>query len=279
VFRLFRNFVLVETVHGVQRDKNADWNYYLDERMKVGYVNITQFIAVDLNEDGKEDFGTVTDLKKVIARLKQTGLNGLVIDLRENPGGYLSSAWHLCELLLDKGEKIVTVKPRGAAVREYRAEVSGDKSFEVVVLVNGNSASASEIVAACLQDHGRATVVGEKTFGKGSVQDVVPFRPTGGELKYTIARYYPPTGRNIDKLATEQDPAVKDWGVKPDYGFEVKLTPEELNDWYEYIQDLHVIPAPGKPAPAVNPDKDKQLAKGLELLRELIKSAGKAPKE
>ncbi|MBA4062284.1 MAG: hypothetical protein C0501_00995 [Isosphaera sp.] len=279
VFRLFRNFVLVETVHGVQRDKNAEWNYYLDEKMKVGYVNISQFIAIDTNEDGKEDFGTVTDLKKVIARLKKTGLNGLVIDLRENPGGYLSSAWHLCELLIDKGEKIVTVQPRGAAVREYRAEVAGDKSFEVVVLVNGNSASASEIVAACLQDHGRATVVGERTFGKGSVQDVVPFRPTGGELKYTIARYYPPTMRNIDKLATEQDPTIKEWGVKPDYGFEVKLTPEELNDWYEYIQDLHVIPAPGKPAPAVNPDKDKQLAKGLDLLRELIKSAGKGPKE
>jgi C-terminal peptidase prc len=279
VFNLSRNFVMVETVHGVKRDGNADWSYLLDEKYRIGYAHITQFISIDLNEDGKEEFGTVTDLKKAIDGLKKTGgLNAMVIDLRDNPGGYLSSAWHLCEALIDKGEAVVTVKPRAGPERPYKAQTQGDKSFAVVVLVNGNSASASEIVAACLQDHGRGTVVGEKTFGKGSVQDVVPFDPTGGELKYTIARYYPPSGRNIDKLATEQDPTVKVWGVAPNDGFEVKLTPEEQVAWAEYVQDLLVIPPPGKPAPAVNPDKDKQLAKGLDLLRELVKDAGKAPK-
>jgi C-terminal peptidase prc len=278
VFNLSRNFVMVETVHGVVRDKNADWSYLLDDKYKIGYAHINQFIAIDVDDDGKEDFGTVTDLKKAIAGLKKNGLNGLVIDLRDNPGGYLSSAWHLCELLIDKGDAVVTVRPRAGGVREYKAQAQGDKSFAVVVLVNGNSASASEIVAACLQDNGRATVVGERTFGKGSVQDVVPFRPTGGELKYTIARYYPPSGRNIDKLATEQDSSVKEWGVKPNDGFEVKLAPEDQVAWAEYAQDLLVIPPPGKPAPAVNPDKDKQLSKGVDLLRELIRDAGKAPK-
>ncbi|MBA4191745.1 MAG: hypothetical protein C0467_27510 [Planctomycetaceae bacterium] len=277
-FKIFRNFVMVETVHGVQRDKNADWDFYLDEKNKIGYVHITQFIAIDLDGDGREEFGSVTDLKKAIAQLKKTGLNGLIIDLRENPGGYLSSAWHMCEMFIDKGEKVVTVKPRAGAIREYKAEVKGDKSFEIVVLVNGNSASASEIVAACLQDHGRATIVGERSYGKGSVQDVRDFDPTGGQLKYTIARYYPPTGRNIDKLATEQDPTIKEWGVKPDAGFEVKLASEEVNDWYEYIQDLLVIPPPGKPGAKVNPEKDKQLMKGLEQLRDLVKSTAKAPK-
>lgn len=277
-FKIFRNFVMVETVHGVQRDKDANWNFFIDEKNKIGYVHITQFIAIDLDEDGKEEFGTVTDLKKAIAQMKKTGLNGLIIDLRENPGGYLSSAWHLCEMFIDKGEKVVTVKPRAGAIREYKADVQGDKSFEVVVLVNGNSASASEIVAACLQDHSRATIVGERSYGKGSVQDVREFSPTGGQLKYTIARYYPPTGRNIDKLATEQDPTIKDWGVKPDAGFEVKLSPEETNDWYEYIQDLLVIPPPGKEGAKVNPEKDKQLMKGLEQLRDLVKTTGKAPK-
>lgn len=275
-FKLFRNFVMVETVHGVQRDKNADWDFWLDEKNKIGYVHITQFIAIDLDEDGKEEFGTVTDLKKAIAQMKKTGLNGLIIDLRENPGGYLSSAWHMCEMFIDKGEKIVTVKPRLGNVREYKADIQGDKSFEIVVLVNGNSASASEIVSACLQDHGRATIVGDRSYGKGSVQDVREFAPTGGELKYTIARYYPPTGRNIDKLATEQDPTIKEWGVKPDAGFEVKLSSDELNDWYEYAQDLLVIAPPGKDSPKVNPAKDKQLLKGLEQLRDLVKT--KTPK-
>jgi C-terminal processing protease CtpA/Prc len=147
----------------------------------------------------------------------------------------------------------------------------------MVVLVNGDSASASEIVAACLQDHGRAVIIGERSYGKGSVQDVVEFSPTGGELKYTIARYYPPSGRNIDKLATEQDPSIKDWGVKPDYGFEVKLSPEELNNWFEYSQDLLVIPPKGKPAPTVSPEKDVQLSKGLDYLRGVIKTEGKGP--
>ncbi len=276
-YRLMRNYVMVETVHGVKRKENTDWSFFLDEKYKIGFVNISQFISLT-NDDGKEQFGTFTDLKKAIAEMKKTGLNGLVIDLRENPGGYLSSAVSICDMFVGK-QSIVTVKPRVGAVREYKGKTAGDDSFPIVVLVNGDSASASEIVAACLQDHGRAVIVGERTYGKGSVQDVAEFTPTGGELKYTIARYYPPSGRNIDKLATEQDPSIKDWGVKPDYGFEVKLSSEELNDWFEYSQDLHIIPPPGKPIPTVNPAKDKQLQKGLDHLREVIKATGKGPKD
>lgn len=277
-FKLRRNYVMIETVHGVQRKDNADWHYFLDEKYKIGYLHLTQFIAIDLDDDGKEELGTFTDLKKAIAEMKKTGLNGLVLDLRENPGGYLSSAVNICEMFVGK-QPIVTVKPRVGAQREYKGRIAGDDSFPIVVLVNGNSASASEIVAACLQDHGRATIVGDRTYGKGSVQDVVEFRPTGGELKYTIARYYPPSGRNIDKLATEHDKSIKDWGVKPDYGFEVKFGSEELSDWYEYAQDLLVIPPPGKNPARVNPEKDKQLQKGLEHLRTVVKELGKAPKD
>jgi len=269
---------MIETVHGVQRKPNADWTFYIDDRYKIAYIHLSQFISVDLDEDGKEELGTFTDLKKAIADLKKSGLNGLILDVRENPGGYLSSAVNICDMFVGR-QPIVTVKPRVGSVRQYKGRTSGDDSFPLVVLVNGNSASASEIVAACLQDHSRATIIGDRSYGKGSVQDVVDFRPTGGEMKYTIARYYPPSGRNIDKLATEQDPSIKDWGVKPDYGFEVKLTPEELNNWYEYAQDLQVIPPPGKPAPRVNPDKDKQLKKGLDHLRTVVKELGKAPKD
>jgi carboxyl-terminal processing protease len=276
-YRLIRNYVMVETVHGVKRKENNDWMYFLDDKYKIGYVHITQFISFS-GDDGKELFGTFTDLKKAVGEMKKTGLNGLIIDLRENPGGYLSSAVNICDMFVGR-QPIVTVKPRVGTVREYKGRTPGDGSYPIVVLVNGDSASASEIVAACLQDHGRAVIVGERTYGKGSVQDVVEFSPTGGELKYTIARYYPPSGRNIDKLATEQDPSIKDWGVKPDSGFEVKLNSEELNDWFEYIQDLLVIPPPGKPAPAVTPEKDKQLTKGLDQLREAIRSTGKGPKD
>lgn len=275
-YRLMRNYVMVETVHGVKRKENNDWSFFLDENYKVGYVHITQFIA--FQDDGGKEIGTFADLRRAVAEMKRSGLNGLIIDLRENPGGYLSSAVNICDMFVGR-QSIVTVKPRVGQPREYKGKTAGDESFPIVVLVNGDSASASEIVAACLQDHGRAVIVGERSYGKGSVQDVVEFSPTGGELKYTIARYYPPSGRNIDKLATEQDPSIKDWGVKPDYGFEVKLNSEEMNDWFEYSQDLLIIPPPGKPAPAVNPAKDKQLLKGLDHLREVIKATGKGPKE
>ena len=276
-YRLMRDSVSVETVHGYKRKENNDWSYFLDEKYKIGYVHISQFIMHTNEDTGREESGTWTDLKKAVAEMKKSGLNGLVLDLRENPGGYLSSAVNICDLFVGR-QPIVTVKPRVGSVRQEKGKTAGDGSFPMVVLINGGSASASEIVAACLQDHGRAVIVGERSYGKGSVQDVVDFPATGGELKYTIARYYPPSGRNIDKSATEQDPTIKDWGVKPDDGFEVKLSSEEQSDWYEYLQDLLVIPPPGKPAPTVNPEKDKQLTKGLEHLREAIKAAGKGPK-
>jgi hypothetical protein len=93
-------------------------------------------------------------------------------------------------------------------------------------------------------------------------------------MKYTDARYYPPKGRNIDKIAAEQDPELKkrdEWGVKPDTGFEIKLTREERADWLEYVRDLANIPPPGKKAPTVDPSKDKQLQKAIDHLKGLIK--------
>jgi hypothetical protein len=115
--------------------------------------------------------------------------------------------------------------------------------------------------------------MGERSYGKGSVQRVRPYPLTEGRMKYTDARYYPPSGRNIDKIAAEQDPELKkkdEWGVKPDAGFEIKLTREERNDWLEYVRDLAVIPPPGKKAPRVDPTKDKQLEKALEHLKGLV---------
>ena len=207
VVRITRNYVMVETVYGVQRDKNNDWTYYLDEPNKIGYLHLSQFISIN------DQLGTTADIKRALAGLKRTGLNGLVVDVRNNPGGSLKGVIDICELFVGK-EVIVTTKERGGAgaTFTYSGRVAGDKSFPVVVLINGNSASASEILAACLQDHSRATIMGERTYGKGSVQHVEPYEPTEGRVKYTVARYYPPSGRNIDKVAAEQDPGVEEEG-------------------------------------------------------------------
>jgi C-terminal peptidase prc len=267
VFRIQRNYVMVETIHGVVRKDNMEWSYYLDPASKIGYIHIESFLYT------QGEFGTYPDLKKALRELKQNGLNGLVIDVRNNPGGSLAAVVEMCELFVGK-ENIVTTKERDPSqTYTYRGQQAGDKSYPIVVLIHGNSASASEILSACLQDHGRATVIGERSYGKGSVQRVREYRATEGRLKYTDARYYPPSGRNIDKVAAEQDPELKrkdEWGVKPDSGFEVKLSREEKADWFEYSRELATIPPPGKPHPKVDPSKDKQLQKALDHLKGLI---------
>jgi len=264
-FNIKRNWVSVETVLGVKRLPNADWDFSIDSANKLGYIRLTQFTQ-----------STATDLKTAIRELKKNGLNGLVLDLRGNPGGYLTSAKNICEMFVGK-EKLVTVRPRpggGAGVpRTYRGDVPGDKSFDLAVLINGHSASASEIVSACLQDHERATIIGVRSYGKGSVQDVIPFEETGGEIKLTIARYYPPSGRNIDKIAAEQDKSITDWGVHPDKGFEVKLTREEENELETHMRDIEIIPSPGGKKLVVDEAKDKQLKVALDFLRK--QTAGK----
>jgi len=259
-FNLKRNWVSVETVLGVKRDSNADWDFTIDEKNKIGYIRLTQFTQA-----------TAGEMRTAIEGLKKGGgLNGLVLDLRGNPGGYLTSATNICEQFVGK-EKLVEVKPRpgsGAGrPRVYRGEKNGDKTFDLVVLINGHSASASEIVSACVQDHERGIIVGERSYGKGSVQDVLPFSETGGEIKLTIARYYPPSGRNIDKLAAEHDKSITEWGVSPDKGFEVKLSREESNELETLMRDLEIIPTATGKKLVVDESKDKQLKAALDYLR------------
>lgn len=265
-FDLKRNWVSVETVMGVKRGADAEWSFTLDAANKIGYVRLTQFTQTSHE-----------DLKAAIADLKENGgLKGLILDLRGNGGGFLSTAVNICEMFVGP-EKLVSVRPRpgsGITPDTYRGRRPADKSFELVVLINGHSASASEIVAACMQDHERATIIGERSYGKGSVQHVVEFRETGGEIKLTIARYYPPSDRNIDRLATKGEPD-EEWGVRPDRGFEVKLTREESAEMETHMRELEVIPAPGAEPKVVTPEKDKQLAAALDHLRKQIAARGR----
>ncbi|MBY0513234.1 MAG: S41 family peptidase [Gemmataceae bacterium] len=276
VFSLKRRSITVETVLGVKRDDKANWSFWLDEENKIGYIHLTQFVYVP---DGTADGGgTYADLKKAVKELKAGGMKGLVLDLRGNPGGFLISATKICGLFVGR-EKVVSVKPRAGSraggVRNYSGEERGETGFPMVVLVNGNSASASEIVGACLQDHNRAVIAGEKSYGKGSVQDILRVDPTGGEIKLTIARYYPPSDRNIDKLAADADPAIKEWGVSPDKGYEVKLSREEQSDLADHLRDLEVIRGEGAKPKDAKKFEDKQLDRAVKYLKEEAKP-GKA---
>src|SRR5262249_5033500 len=156
----------------------------------VGFMRITQF-----NEQ------TTDGLKKALSDMQsQIGdkLKGYIIDLRNNPGGLLDQAISVSDAFLEKGE-IVSTRGRNAEETQRFNARAGDlsKSRPIIVLINGGSASASEIVAGALQDHKRATVVGTRSFGKGSVQTIIPLGSGNGALRLTTARYFTPSGRSI----------------------------------------------------------------------------------
>jgi len=162
------------------------------------YVRITNFQAT-----------TTRDVRKVLNKeLKKQPLNGVVLDLRNNPGGLLDQAVKVSDIFLDEG---VIVSTRGRNPDQdmiFEAHRNSDAfTFPMVVLVNGGSASASEIVAGALQDHGRAIVLGTQTFGKGSVQTIIPM-PNGAGIRLTTARYYTPSGDSIQETGITPDMIV-----------------------------------------------------------------------
>ena len=164
---------------------------------KVGYVRISSF-----NEQTQENLEQALD---ELSREAGSALQGIVLDLRNNPGGLLSQAVAVSDAFLDKGEIVSTRSRRSEETQRFNAR-SGDltNDLPMVVLINGGSASASEIVAGALQDHRRAIILGTKSFGKGSVQTIIPL--TGyGAIRLTTARYYTPAGRSIQAKGIEPD--------------------------------------------------------------------------
>jgi C-terminal peptidase prc len=269
-FELTRNRIEVETVLGIQRKADDTWSYTLDAKNHIYYVRLTQFTR-----------NTYRDLVEVVNKLekKPGGIKGLVLDLRFNPGGLLDSAVKVSDLFIDDG-LIVKIKPRKDVEDEqtYLGHHEGSYlNFPMVVLVNGGSASGSEIVSACLQDHKRAIVIGERSYGKGSVQHIEAFEPTGGMLKLTTATFWRPNGKNLNKSATKGG-EDEDWGVRPDAGYTVKLTPKERDDLAETQRNSEIIPRHDQPAKETKPSSaDRQLEKAIEYLRGQVQMASKLP--
>jgi len=174
---------------------------------QVGYVRVTTF-----NEQTQP--GLESKLDRVSEELGDE-LEGYVLDLRNNPGGLLEQAISVSDTFLDGGE-VVSTRGRDSDDNERYNADSGDMTdgTPVVVLINGGSASASEIVAGALQDHGRAFVLGTRSFGKGSVQTIMPL-PGHGAIRLTTARYYTPSGRSIQAEGIEPDMRVRQAEVKP----------------------------------------------------------------
>jgi carboxyl-terminal processing protease len=276
-FEITRARVELESVVGFKRNEDDSWNFAIDPQEGIYYIRLNQFAHQ-----------TFQDLEKVVKELNKKGIKGLVLDLRFNPGGLLGSAVNVSDLFIDDG-LIVTVRPRVGREEAYIAPVNGDRqtrrnhnylNFPMVCLVNGHSASGSEIVAACLQDHKRALIVGERSYGKGSVQNVQPFEE--GDLKVTIASFWRPNGRNLARLTPAGKPATEDeeWGVRPDKGYLVKLSEKERDDLQDFQHNQEIIPRRDRPVKESDKEeksefRDRQLEKGLDYLRGLIKTASR----
>jgi len=259
-FEISREIIEIETVTGANRKENDHWNYYIDPANKICYVRVTTFAR-----------NTARDLEKVLKSLDKKGINGFILDLRFNPGGLLSSAVEISDMFVDDG-LIVTIRPRVGSQTPYRGNHEGSfLNFPMVCLVNGMSASGSEIVSACLQDHQRAIIMGERSYGKGSVQNIQPFE--GGELKLTTASFWRPNGKNLNKASTKgRDDDT--WGVSPNKGFSLNLTEKERDQLYEYQRDTEIIQRRDVSSKEKKTDfKDRQLEMALQYLRGQIKTA------
>jgi carboxyl-terminal processing protease len=197
-------------VLGIRRDGAEELIDYTIERARIDVPNVeSEMLEGDIGYVSLVSFTQVaaTDVRSAIQELEADGARGFVLDLRNNPGGLLSASVDVSSLFITDGV-IVTVEDRTGQAEKHRASGETVTDAPLVVLVNGNSASASEIVAGALQDYGRATLVGEQTFGKGSVQQIEELS-FGGAVKLTIAHYLTPDGRAIDKIGLTPDVVVE----------------------------------------------------------------------
>lgn len=219
---LEREPVRVECVLGDRRRRDGSWDWRIEGHPAIALIRITSF--------GEH---TAEDLRNAVEAIERGGRPaGVVLDLRGNPGGLLSAAVEVCDLFLDDG-LIVSTRGRGAAAGvsgtlEPRRATPGAvlAGVPMAVLVDGLTASAGEIVAACLQDHGRGTIVGSRSFGKGTVQSIMPLADGDGLVKLTTSEYVRPSNANIHRRASDGD--EDEWGVCPDKGHEISPTGKSI---------------------------------------------------
>jgi carboxyl-terminal processing protease len=215
--QLVRDVVQLPSVKGHRLQADSNWEFMLNGERKIGYVRLGYL--------GNRSPG---EMQTALEHLKSQGMKALVLDLRNNPGGSLDEAIKVADLFLESG-RIVTVKGRDGE-KAFDAKFDNTFSgFPIAALVNRKTASAAEVIAGALQDHERAIIVGERTFGQGIVRSIMPLKGGLGALKLPVAAYYRPSGKNVNRYphSAESD----DWGVSPNAGFEIIMSDEELSQF------------------------------------------------
>jgi carboxyl-terminal processing protease len=219
---LVREIIHVESIWGDIRDTDGQWRFRLPSDPQIAHLRITLF--------GDR---TAEELAALLDRLTAEGVRAVVLDVRDNAGGALEAAAAVCDLFLPAERTIVETRGQGGTLLDRYVTTGSGRYLQlpIAVVVNQNSASAAEIVAACLQDHRRAVIVGERTYGKGTVQQLLPLA-ADSLLKLTWASFWRPSGINMHRSAGAGENGK--WGVVPDPGYELRLTSEEYAAYREY---------------------------------------------
>lgn len=228
---LVRKDIQIFSVKGCRRHRETRrWDYMLDPEFGIAYIRVTSFSR-----------NTIPGLREALGEIEDKKAQGLILDLRFNPGGLLSAAIDMSEMFLPHDRVIVSTDGRHSDANFHSSRSRGRYcKLPMVVLVNERSASASEIVSGALKDHDRAVLVGQRSFGKGSVQNLISLGHGDARLKLTTAQYYLPSGTSIHRL-----PGSETWGVEPD--IVVELVPRERDQILRMNRQADVIRS-GDPA-------------------------------
>jgi carboxyl-terminal processing protease len=262
---LVREIIEIESILGDERGPDGKWRFTLAAHPRIAHLRITMF-----GDRTAEEFIRIVDQSSA------EGAQAIVLDLRDNPGGALDAAVAVCDLLLPAERTIVETRGRdGMLLRRYETSGLGRYlDLPLAVLVNQNSASAAEIVAACLQDHRRGAVVGQRTYGKGTVQQMLPLG-NKSLLKLTWASFWRPSGVNLHRM--RDAPKDANSGVMPDAGLELPLSQQEYAAYLKFRsqRDLGGTPTASESEP--NGDDqfiDRQLVMAAEYLRGMLEQPG-----
>lgn len=260
-----RAIINVDTVLGDVRKADGTWDYVLEAAPEFGYIRITQF--------GEK---TTDEFERALDQLSKRNIKGLILDLRDNPGGLLEAAKDVCDQFLKQGVIVRTKDRDHNIIEEYQA--TGEAKYAdwpLAVLINDNSASASEIVAACLQDYHRAVIIGQRSYGKGTVQTPIELEGGKSMMRLTIAGFWRPNDKNIHRRDDAKESDV--WGVSPSEGYEVKLDGERHLEIAKQRRKRDAL-RPAKEGPKEDVKvNDPVIEKALEYLRS--KTDVKAPPE
>ncbi|HZV06324.1 MAG TPA: S41 family peptidase [Gemmataceae bacterium] len=253
----------MESVFGVARREDNSWNYWLDAERKIAYLRLGNLTG------SSAEVGTPEEMSDILSMLREDGLRGLILDLRWCPGGSLPGSTRTAELFLGEGT-IATVRYRNRPEEVFRS-TNEDKhnDFPMVVLINSDSTGGAELIAAALQDHHRAVLIGQRTHGKGNVQALLPPLGTIGVLKITSGTIARPNGKPLHRFpdSKPEDP----WGVHPDPGHEFRLSAEASRALRTWCEEQTMRPGSStKRLPLDDAFADPQRNAALETLAELM---------